>query len=256
MLPSYMRSTNKPAGALTPVNPLRLGNANPLTAQPTFGVLSNNEIENKATFASLKVGNKVTEELIEKVDDRNKKEVEDFDSPTEDFNSNKKRSQSRVKVRQKDKTVPKQVDDPKRQMVELKGPRVKHVCRSASIVLGQPIATFPTQEEKDKDKLGNVSSEDELPLVILEKEKLTPVICTDVDMKEIENKIPQVVPELSISKDSSEISVEPKKRKIEAAVQSKVQNKGESSEDESAMEIVPRKLALKPLTNITNVSLF
>lgn len=25
----------------------------------------------------------------------------------------------------------------------MKGPRVKHVCRSASIVLGQPMATFP-----------------------------------------------------------------------------------------------------------------
>lgn len=30
----------------------------------------------------------------------------------------------------------------KRQRIDLKGPRVKHVCRSASIVLGQPIATF------------------------------------------------------------------------------------------------------------------
>lgn len=25
---------------------------------------------------------------------------------------------------------------------KLKGPRVKHVCRSASLVLGQPVATF------------------------------------------------------------------------------------------------------------------
>ncbi|XP_053661317.1 histone-lysine N-methyltransferase trithorax [Anopheles marshallii] len=31
----------------------------------------------------------------------------------------------------------------KRQRIDLKGPRVKHVCRSASIVLGQPLATFP-----------------------------------------------------------------------------------------------------------------
>ncbi|XP_055614538.1 histone-lysine N-methyltransferase trithorax, partial [Uranotaenia lowii] len=31
----------------------------------------------------------------------------------------------------------------KRQRIDLKGPRVKHVCRSASIVLGQPMATFP-----------------------------------------------------------------------------------------------------------------
>lgn len=31
----------------------------------------------------------------------------------------------------------------KRQKIDLKGPRVKHVCRSASIVLGQPLAVFP-----------------------------------------------------------------------------------------------------------------
>lgn len=26
--------------------------------------------------------------------------------------------------------------------INIKGPRVKHVCRSASLVLGQPLATF------------------------------------------------------------------------------------------------------------------
>lgn len=36
----------------------------------------------------------------------------------------------------------------KRQKIDLKGPRVKHVCRSASIVLGQPLATFPSDTEK------------------------------------------------------------------------------------------------------------
>uniref|UniRef100_A0A1Q3F1I2 Histone-lysine N-methyltransferase trithorax n=2 Tax=Culex tarsalis TaxID=7177 RepID=A0A1Q3F1I2_CULTA len=35
----------------------------------------------------------------------------------------------------------------KRQRIDLKGPRVKHVCRSASIVLGQPLAMFPEDEE-------------------------------------------------------------------------------------------------------------
>lgn len=38
--------------------------------------------------------------------------------------------------------------DVKRQKVDLKGPRVKHVCRSASIVLGQPVATFPPIKNK------------------------------------------------------------------------------------------------------------
>lgn len=32
-----------------------------------------------------------------------------------------------------------------RQKLNPKGPRVKHVCRSASIVLGQPLATFPVK---------------------------------------------------------------------------------------------------------------
>lgn len=38
--------------------------------------------------------------------------------------------------------------DIKRQKIDLKGPRVKHVCRSASIVLGQPIATFSDGDKK------------------------------------------------------------------------------------------------------------
>nr|WAB05089.1 histone-lysine N-methyltransferase trithorax [Colaphellus bowringi] len=38
--------------------------------------------------------------------------------------------------------------DIKRQRIDFKGPRVKHVCRSASIVLGQPIATFTEGEKK------------------------------------------------------------------------------------------------------------
>ncbi|KAJ8949141.1 hypothetical protein NQ318_012889 [Aromia moschata] len=36
--------------------------------------------------------------------------------------------------------------DIRRQKIDLKGPRVKHVCRSASIVLGQPLATFTDVE--------------------------------------------------------------------------------------------------------------
>ncbi|XP_037040768.1 histone-lysine N-methyltransferase trithorax isoform X2 [Bradysia coprophila] len=65
---------------------------------------------------------------------------------------------SRLRVRKKEKVevpVPTPVqptanptnEPAKRQRIDLKGPRVKHVCRSASIVLGQPIATFPIDEE-------------------------------------------------------------------------------------------------------------
>ena len=38
---------------------------------------------------------------------------------------------------------------PPRQRIDLKGPRVKHVCRSASVALGQPIATFPSIDGKE-----------------------------------------------------------------------------------------------------------
>lgn len=41
----------------------------------------------------------------------------------------------------------------KRQRIDLKGPRVKHVCRSASIVLGQPIATFPQENSSESDNI-------------------------------------------------------------------------------------------------------
>ncbi|KAH1023624.1 hypothetical protein HUJ04_012791 [Dendroctonus ponderosae] len=39
-------------------------------------------------------------------------------------------------------SIPPVTSDVKRQKIDLKGPRVKHVCRSASIVLGQPLAMF------------------------------------------------------------------------------------------------------------------
>ncbi|KAL5273646.1 KMT2A.2 family protein [Megaselia abdita] len=44
-------------------------------------------------------------------------------------------------------TTPAEQHPPKRQKIDLKGPRVKHVCRSASIVLGQPIATFGDEQQ-------------------------------------------------------------------------------------------------------------
>lgn len=41
----------------------------------------------------------------------------------------------------------------KRQKIDLKGPRVKHVCRSASIVLGQPLATFPSSQSPKAENI-------------------------------------------------------------------------------------------------------
>jgi hypothetical protein len=37
-----------------------------------------------------------------------------------------------------------EVEKPKRQKSQVKGPRIKHVCRRACVVLGQPQATFPS----------------------------------------------------------------------------------------------------------------
>lgn len=157
-------------------------------------------------------------------------------------------------MRKKDKGETQQVEDPKRQKVELKGPRVKHVCRSASIVLGQPIATFPTQEEK-QEKVA--SAGEELKLNI-EKERTAPENPTYEFEAESENKAPQldsqVLPDIPIVKDSDmEIQIDSKKRKIDSAQLIKAPNKAESSEDETVMDLVPRKMPLKPLSNITNV---
>lgn len=62
------------------------------------------------------------------------------------------------------------VSEIKRQKVDLKGPRVKHVCRSASIVLGQPIATFPIDSVK---KSADIEEKMEVKKIIESKEGRT-----------------------------------------------------------------------------------
>lgn len=172
---------------------------------------------------------------------------------SEEFNTSRKRQLTKIKVRKKDKGDAKQTEDPKRQKVELKGPRVKHVCRSASIVLGQPIATFPTQDEKEKhDK--NLQLDDESTLSAAEKDRETPDLSSCESEVDSENKAPAVVPEVVVSKDiEADAQVETKKRKIEQSISVKIQSKAESSEDETVMDLVPKKTVMKPLTNITNV---
>ncbi|XP_028158224.1 histone-lysine N-methyltransferase trithorax isoform X5 [Ostrinia furnacalis] len=259
LLPSYMRSGVIPAGPLTQANPLRISTSSNVTEKPVFALPdSENNI-----FGTIKTTKKTVDEIeklekvdkVEKLEEKSSKDEPQEEAVTEDFSTNRKRRlTSRVKVRKKDKDETKQIEDPKRQKVELKGPRVKHVCRSASIVLGQPIATFPTQEEKEKQDKVMV---DEISPVV-EKDITTPEILSYESEAESENKAPQVetqvVPEPLVSKDSdAEMHVEPKKRKIESTMSVKVQNKAESSEDETVMDLVPRKMTLKPLTNITNV---
>ncbi|CAH1955673.1 unnamed protein product [Acanthoscelides obtectus] len=54
-------------------------------------------------------------------------------------------------------TVQLPTSDINRQKIDLRGPRVKHVCRSASIVLGQPIATFTEGDKKCEQQEKNES---------------------------------------------------------------------------------------------------
>ncbi|GBP15230.1 Histone-lysine N-methyltransferase trithorax [Eumeta japonica] len=240
MLPPYMRSGAKPPPSLSQVNPLRLGGANTLSGQPTFGALTNNTDGEKA-FSSLKTSKKVSEDTIEKVEDNSKKDPLQQETTTEELSSNRKRRLPRMKVRKKEKSDSKHSEDTKRQKVELKGPRVKHVCRSASIVLGQPIATFPTQEEKEKM---SASPMDETSI----SNKTDQSCETELDLG---NKMPQIISEPSKDLDS-ETQMEAKKRKVEIT-QTKLLSKLESSEDETGLELLPRKSIMKPLSNITNV---
>lgn len=158
---------------------------------------------------------------------------------------------SRLKVRKKDKDNTKQAEDAKRQKVELKGPRVKHVCRSASIVLGQPLATFPTQDEKERQEK-NMQTDDEIALSIVEKDRDTPELSSCESELDLENKAPTISDNV-VSKDV-DMQVETKRRKLDQLIPVKIQNKAESSEDEIVMDLVPRKTVMKPLSNITNVS--
>lgn len=82
----------------------------------------------------------------------------------------KKQQKTRLMVRKKRVVVSNDItptvtpDIRKRQKLDLKGPRVKHVCRSASIVLGQPLATFPTEPSTDsvKKKLAKCDNTSEI----------------------------------------------------------------------------------------------
>ncbi|CAH0402360.1 unnamed protein product [Chilo suppressalis] len=252
LLPPYMRGVISPGPLpLTQANPLRICSNTAVPEKPSVFTLPDNE--NKL-FGTMKSSKKPVEE-IEKVEEKvNKEPPEEEQKVTDDFNSNKKRRLTRVKVRKKEKNESKQIEDPKRQKVELKGPRVKHVCRSASIVLGQPIATFPTQEEKEKQDKIPLAAEDGVPTI--EKEALDVSSCESE--AESENKAPEIEPQVvleppRVKESDTELQVEVKKRKIETNTPVKSQTKAESSEDETVIDLVPRKTTLKILTNITNI---
>ncbi|XP_045779241.1 histone-lysine N-methyltransferase trithorax isoform X2 [Maniola jurtina] len=247
MLPPYMRSTSKPAGPLAQAHPLRIGASNATSTQSAFNMLGT---ENENNIFAVKTTKKSSEDIEkpEEKDAKLQKDQEADEENNEDFSTNRKRRLTRIKVRKKDKGESKQAEDPKRQKMELKGPRVKHVCRSASIVLGQPIATFPTPEEREKNDKPISTDEDGNIMPVEEKDRVTPDLFSCGSEVDSENK-PQVVPEVSTKENDPEVQTEPKKRKMEVVTK---QSK-DSSEDETIMDIVPRKSTLKPFTNITNV---
>ncbi|CAK1545683.1 unnamed protein product [Leptosia nina] len=237
MLPTYMRSGNKPNG---PLAQLKVGASNTISGTtPVFSSLPTNDMDNN--IFALKTSKKA--EGFE--EDTSKPQKERNNEKEQDPNSNRKRRLAKIKVRKKEKSDSKLTEDPKRQKMELKGPRVKHVCRSASIVLGQPIATFPTQEEKDKEK---PVSDDDTPMSIVEKDQAIPELSSELE--DTENKL-QIVPEIIVKGVEQEVQIEPKKRKAEAPTIKP--SKMETSEDETILDAIPKKTSLKPLTNITNI---
>lgn len=172
----------------------------------------------------------------------------------EEFSTSRKRRLTRVKVRKKDKNESKQAEDPKRQKVELKGPRVKHVCRSASIVLGQPIATFPVQEEKDKSDKTIPFDDDSNLISSLDKDTALSDMSSGDSEVDTENKVPPLIEPVVAKESDAEMQPETKKKKTETLATAK-STKSESSEDETIMDLLPKKSIMKPLTNITNVSI-
>ena len=91
------------------------------------------------------------------------RKTDKFDNPTLVLPSKKRKKENRIKVRKKIKnptvlpTTFNKSQAPSRQRLELKGPRVKHVCRSASVALGQPIATFPSIDGKEEEVGKNIT---------------------------------------------------------------------------------------------------
>lgn len=76
--------------------------------------------------------------------------VNSTEKPTETCDNQRHTRLKSVKAVEKP-VAPPVTSEIKRQKMDLKGPRVKHVCRSASIVLGQPLATFPSDSEVKKE---------------------------------------------------------------------------------------------------------
>lgn len=122
-------------------------------------------------------------------------------------NNEKERSiKAQLRVRKTDTkpTPPPPVpDNTKRQKLDLKGPRVKHVCRSASIVLGQPVATFPIDNstQQNEPQTSTVEEEEQTSQIVEENDNLKKNKKIDKDMEVDNNEIPSIPEQISITLD-------------------------------------------------------
>lgn len=96
--------------------------------------------------------------------------------------------------------------DALRQRILLKGPRVKHVCRSASLVLGQPIAIFPGDESQSiEDPIMDETSEKEnLAIVEQQSEKVKTISEVKVKTVPVEKSVKSSVKENVDSENAAE----------------------------------------------------
>lgn len=81
-----------------------------------------------------------------------------IDNKPEDYPINRRPVRKKVVKSKESPSTPHSASDIKRQKIDLKGPRVKHVCRSASIVLGQPLAIFPEDTDKKQSEAVNIQN--------------------------------------------------------------------------------------------------
>lgn len=102
----------------------------------------------------------------------------------------------RIKPIKKEEKPVNPLSDIKRQKVDLKGPRVKHVCRSASIVLGQIPAVFPTDKKEEKSDVHKPDPEIDKPNEI-----------TAPDSAEVQEEPELKVPVQPSKKDKSKATV-------------------------------------------------
>ncbi|XP_063697206.1 histone-lysine N-methyltransferase trithorax [Culicoides brevitarsis] len=129
----------------------------------------------------------------------------------------------------------------KRQKIMLKGPRVKHVCRSASIALGQPLATFGDEPEDEERGLLDAQKQD-----------------TDENLSGKENKTPEHESEASSRPNSvtpaSEMSLDINIGESQTSDMSEQRLKEIELKLSSESKPATRKYQIRPIPGGSNIS--